>query len=195
MTRLELVYGPQFRAVFESLAQLRIAVFREFPYLYAGTVAYETEYLETYALSERSMGALVYDGPRLVGASTCLPLTDETDEVRAPFLAHGYDPTTVFYFGESILLPAYRGQGWGLRFFREREAHARSFGAYQLASFCAVQRPADHPLRPANYRPLDLFWGGLGYRKIPELTTTFDWPDLGQTESTPKPMLFWTKPL
>lgn len=192
---LQYVTGSQFATVFDDLAALRITVFRDFPYLYDGSIDYEKAYLETYARSERSLGVLIYDEGRLVGATTCLPLTDETDEVQAPFRAAGYDLDTVFYFGESLLLPAYRGQGWGNRFFDEREAHARSFGTYTLACFCAVKRPVDHPLRPANYRPLDLFWSGHGYQKAPELTTSFSWPDLGKTESTPKPMVFWTKPL
>lgn len=197
MARLMLqhVTGPQFTPVFDDLAALRIAVFREFPYLYNGSIDYEKAYLETYARSERSLGVLLYDEGRLVGATTCLPLTDETEEVQAPFRAAGYDLDSIFYFGESLLLPAYRGQGWGNRFFEERETHARSFGTYQLACFCAVQRPVDHPLRPANYRPLDLFWSGRWYQKAPELVTSFSWPDLGETESTPKPMVFWTKPL
>jgi GNAT superfamily N-acetyltransferase len=189
------VFGPQFSTVFDDLAALRITVFREFPYLYEGSVEYEKAYLETYARSDRSLGMLLYDAGQLVGATTCLPLTDETDEVQTPFQAAGYDLNAVFYFGESILLPAYRGQGWGHRFFDEREVHARSFGTYRLTCFCAVQRPADHPMRPANYRPHDAFWQGRGYQKAPELTTSFDWPDLGETEFTSKPMTFWTRPI
>lgn len=192
---LHTVTGSGFTAVFDELAALRIAVFREFPYLYEGSVDYEKTYLETYARSKRSLGVLLYDKGHLVGATTCLPLTDETDEVQTPFRAAGYDLDAVFYFGESLLLPAYRGQGWGHRFFDEREAHAYSFGTYTFTCFCAVERPADHPLRPVNYRPNDLFWTKRGYRKTPELTTTFDWPDLGATESTPKRMVFWTRPL
>ncbi len=189
------VTGSQFALVFDDLARLRIAVFREFPYLYDGSMDYEKAYLETCARSERSLGVLLYDEGRLVGATTCLPLTDETEEVQEPFRAAGYDLDTAFYFGESLLLSAYRGQGWGNRFFEERERHVRSFGTYTLACFCAVERPVDHPLRPANYRPLDLFWSGHGYQKAPELTTSFSWPDLGETESTPKQMVFWTKSL
>ncbi len=193
--RIRQLTGSQFTTVFDELAALRIAVFREFPYLYEGSVNYEKAYLETYARSERSLGVLLYDKDNLVGATTCLPLTDETDEVQTPFRAAGYDLDAVFYFGESLLLPAYRGQGWGHRFFDEREAHARSFGTYELTCFCAVERPADHPLRPADYRPNDRFWNKRGYRKTPELTTAFNWPDLGETQSTPKPMVFWTRPI
>ena len=35
-----------------ALARLRIEVFRSFPYLYDGTLAYETRYLQTFAEAE-----------------------------------------------------------------------------------------------------------------------------------------------
>lgn len=187
--------GSAFRPVFDDLAALRITVFRDFPYLYEGTVAYEKTYLETYARAGRSFLFAVYDGDRMVGATTALPLTDETGDVQQPFRDAGYDLDTIFYFGESLLLPAYRGLGLGHRFFDEREAHARQFGQYTLTCFCAVQRPGDHRLRPADYQPLDAFWTKRGYRRAPNLRSLFEWPDLGETESTPKPMVYWTRPL
>jgi len=187
--------GAGIRAVFDPLARLRIAVFRDFPYLYEGTLEYELEYLNTYADADRALLFAVFDGDRMVGATTCIPLADETEEVQAPFRAAGFNLEEVFYFGESILLPEYRGLGLGHRFFDVREAHAASFGAYQLTCFCAVDRPVDHPLRPEGYRPLDTFWAKRGYRLEPGLQTTFSWPDLGETVSTPKTMNFRVRPL
>ncbi len=187
--------GAGIRAVFDPLARLRIAVFRDFPYLYEGTLEYELEYLNTYADADRALLFAVFDGDRMVGATTCIPLADETEEVQAPFRAAGFNLEEVFYFGESILLPEYRGLGLGHRFFDVREAHAASFGAYQLTCFCAVDRPVDHPLRPEGYRPLDMFWAKRGYRLEPGLQTTFSWPDLGETVSTPKTMNFRVRPL
>jgi len=187
--------GAGIRAVFDPLARLRIAVFRDFPYLYEGTLEYELEYLNTYADADRALLFAVFDGDRMVGATTCIPLADETEEVQAPFRAAGFNLEEVFYFGESILLPEYRGLGLGHRFFDVREAHAASFGAYQLTCFCAVDRPVDHPLRPEGYRPLDMFWAKRGYRLEPGLQTTFSWPDLGETVSTPKTMKFRVRPL
>ncbi len=187
--------GAGIRAVFDPLARLRIAVFRDFPYLYEGTLEYELEYLNTYADADRALLFAVFNGDRMVGATTCIPLADETEEVQAPFRAAGFNLEEVFYFGESILLPEYRGLGLGHRFFDVREAHAASFGAYQLTCFCAVDRPADHPLRPEGYRPLDAFWTKRGYRLEPGLQTTFSWPDLGETVSTPKTMNFRVRPM
>jgi GNAT superfamily N-acetyltransferase len=187
--------GAAFTDVFEDLAALRIAVFRDFPYLYEGTLAYEKDYLQTYAQAAHAFLFAVYDGPKMVGATTCIPLADETDEVKKPFVDAGYDLQTVFYFGESILLPAYRGLGLGHRFFDEREAHAGSFGTYTTTCFCAVQRPDNHPQRPANYQPLDAFWIKRGYQKAPELQSLFAWPDIGEPVSTEKPMVYWTRPL
>lgn len=185
--------GPAAAPLFEALAALRIAVFRDFPYLYEGTLAYEKEYLQTYAHSERALLFAVYHQGRMVGATTCIPLTDETPEVQKPFIDAGYKLTDVFYFGESILLPEYRGLGLGHRFFDVREAHAASFGTYKHTCFCAVVRPGDHPARPASYRPLDAFWIARGYLKMPELQSEFSWPDIGATVSTPKPMVYWMR--
>lgn len=187
--------GASIQTVLEPLALLRIAVFRDFPYLYEGSLEYEQDYLQTYVASEKSFLFAAFDGPNMVGASTCIPLSDETPEVQAPFISAGIPVSEVFYFGESILLPAYRGLGLGHRFFAEREAHASKFGAYRLTSFCAVDRPIDHPLRPSGYQPLDPFWTKRGYQKAPALSTQFSWPDLGEQVSTPKTMVYWTRSL
>lgn len=187
--------GPAIATVFEDLAALRIAVFREYPYLYEGSLAYEREYLKTYTQAEQSFLFAVYDGRQMVGATTCLPLANEIREIRQPFEQAGLAVASFFYFGESILLPAYRGLGLGHRFFDERQAHARSFGTYQKACFFSVLRPTDHPARPADYRSNENFWKKRGYSEHPELQATLTWPDIGATASTPKQLICWMKNL
>lgn len=184
--------GHAIESVFDDLAKLRIAVFRDFPYLYEGSLDYEKEYLKTYANSERAFLFAVYDGDKMVGATTCIPLSDETAEVQAPFKDAGLDIDSIFYFGESILLSEYRRLGLGHLFFDEREKHAASFGTYKTTCFCSVER-INHPAQPADYRPNDAFWIKRGYHKVPELKATMEWPDIGETESTPKTMIFWIK--
>lgn len=185
--------GAETTSVFDSLAKLRIAVFRSYPYLYAGSESYEMDYLKIYAASKRSMVFLVFDGSAVVGATTCIPIADETPDVQRPFKDAGLNLDSIFYFGESLLLPSYRGLGLGHRFFDEREAHARRFGTYQLMCFCAVDRGDDHPKKPADYRSNEIFWRKRGYTQDPSLIATMDWPDIGDGESTSKRMVFWTK--
>jgi GNAT superfamily N-acetyltransferase len=192
---IEGLTGEAVRQHIPDLARLRLQVFREWPYLYEGDEDYERRYLETYAGSSRSVVVLAKDGERVVGASTALPLADEADYVTTPFTRRGLDLARYFYFGESVLEPAYRGRGIGVRFFEEREAHARSLDGIETAAFCAVQRPADHPMRPAAYMPLDAFWTKRGYVKDAAFVTRFSWRDIGDAHETEKPMAFWFKRL
>lgn len=179
-------------ACFDDLARLRIEVFRAFPYLYDGSLDHERKYLATYADTEGAVFVLALDDGQVVGMSTGMPMVAETEEVKAPFLAAGYDPSNLFYFGESVLLSNYRGHGLGVRFFEEREAHAKRLG-FNWCTFCAIERPADHPRRPADYVPLNAFWEKRGYRHHPELRTSFTWQDIDESTQSPKPLSFWMK--
>lgn len=181
-------------AAFDDLARLRIAVFREWPYLYDGDLAYERAYLGRFLASPGAVIVGALDGGRLVGAATASPLDDHFEDFAAPFRAAGIDTRPLFYFGESVLEKPYRGRGAGVRFFEEREKAARE-GGFTACVFSAVTRPGDHPSRPAGYRPLDRFWQRRGYRRIEGLASSFSWKDLGQEGETAKPMEFWRKDL
>ncbi|MFA5983219.1 MAG: GNAT family N-acetyltransferase [Methylococcaceae bacterium] len=191
--RVESCSGQALERHIKELARLRIEVFREFPYLYDGTYEYEEKYLQTYLNCPESIIVLAFDGDKIVGASTAIPMTFETEELKRPFVDAGYDLAKVFYCSESVLNRAYRGLGIGVRFFEHREAHAKTLGGFEHITFCCVERPLAHPRRPPDYVPLDQFWNKRGYVKHPELTTHYLWKDLDDTEETPKPMTFWLK--
>jgi hypothetical protein len=185
--------GKEIEPVITQLAGLRIEVFRDFPYLYEGNLTYEMEYLQTYVNSERAFLFAVFDNKKMVGATTCIPLMDETNEVKEPFEQRGMNLGEIFYFGESILLKGYRGMGIGNRFFYEREKHANSFGNFKMTCFCAVDRATEHPLRPNDYLPLDEFWKKQGYVKSPSLRSKFSWKDIDESEESDKTMIYWSK--
>ena len=187
--------GATLHRYIPELARLRMRVFRDFPYLYDGDPEYEARYLQTYVEAPHSVIVLAFDGDRVVGASSGLPLIHETEEVQKPFREADYAVETIFYCGESVLLPDYRGQGAGVAFFEHREDHARETGGMKHSCFCAVERPVTHPARPAGYQPLDEFWQHRGYERHPELATQFSWKDLGDSHESLKPMTFWMKPL
>jgi GNAT superfamily N-acetyltransferase len=191
---VERVVGGAIADHLAAVAALRIGVFREYPYLYAGTEAYEREYLGTYAGSPDSLVVLARDGERVVGAATAMPLLQHSEEVQPPLVAAGYAPERVFYFGESVLERAYRGRRIGDAFFAHREAFARERG-YAVAAFCAVVRPDGHPRKPADYVPLARMWERHGFRMHPAISASFSWRDLDDAEETAKRMVFWIKEL
>jgi len=193
--QIESLTGGAILPYLDALARLRLTVFREFPYLYDGSPAYEAEYLATYGACAESLFVLARRGEAIIGMSTGIPLAAETAAVKAPFAAIGLAPERVFYFGESVLLAPFRGRGLGARFFDAREAYARQLGRFSHTAFCAVDRPADHPLRPAGYRALDGFWQRRGYVRRPELRAAMRWRDIDQPAETDKSMVFWWRTL
>ena len=187
--------GPDLVAVLPALARLRMVVFRDWPYLYDGSLAYEEDYLAKFAAAKGAVCIAAYDGPEIIGASTGQPMVETDIEFIEPFEKAGYDIARVFYCGESVLLADYRGHGLGHAFFDGREAQARRLGGFATSTFCRVVRPDNHPLKPKDYRPLDPFWRKRGYAPVEGLVATYVWKDVDQPEATPKTMQFWVKQL
>jgi GNAT superfamily N-acetyltransferase len=188
--------GAEIGAALGDLAQLRITVFAAYPYLYDGDAAYEAEYLAEYAAAADAVLVAAFDGARIVGAATAAPMIHQKAEFREPFAARlavlGLDVDRLFYFGESVLLPEYRGQGIGHAFFDHREAQAKACGA-TAACFAAVIRPDDHPARPEGYVPHDAFWTKRGYAVVPGLVTELAWKEHGEEGESLKAMQYWLR--
>ncbi|ABF62528.1 hypothetical protein TM1040_3559 (plasmid) [Ruegeria sp. TM1040] len=192
--RVDTLTGAALEAALGDVARLRIEVFRAWPYLYDGDLAYERDYLQSYRDSDSAILVGAFDGDQLVGAATGTPMVDHADDFAAAFAETNIDIAEVFYCAESVLLPAYRGQGAGHGFFDAREAHARTLG-FGKSAFCSVIRPADHPLRPADYAPLDPFWRKRGYAPLPGVMAQFSWKDVDQKDETAKSLQFWCRDL
>ena len=197
MIEIKMFNGAQIAPWLDAVAALRIAVFRDWPYLYAGDRDYEKQYLATYAKSAESLFVLALDGTRVIGASTGIPLADETAAFQKPFLDRGIALGDVFYFGESVLLPAWRGRGIGHAFFDAREAHARALGRFRRTAFCSVDRAGGDPRCPPDYRPNDVFWHKRGYARRPGMTMWLDWNEAGVGEvaiaEVRHPLTFWLR--
>jgi GNAT superfamily N-acetyltransferase len=189
------VTGEDILKILPDLGRLRIIVFRDWPYLYDGTIEYEEKYLEKFAKAKGAVVIAAYDGDQMVGASTGAPMIEHADEFGEPFKKAGYDISKIFYCGESVLLKSHRGYGLGHAFFDGREAQAKKLGGFTHSSFCRVIRPENHPLKPADYAPLDPFWKKRGYEPVDGIIATYDWKDIDQPDETTHKMQFWMKTL
>ena len=193
--RIETLTDPADRlAALDNLARLRIAIFRHWPYLYDGSLDYERRYLGHFIEGPGATLIVARNGDEIVGVATASPMSGQHGAFRSPLEALGHDVSQLFYFGESVLRPAYHGQGIGHAFFDAREAAARTAGA-QAACFCAVVRPADHPLKPAHARDLTSFWRKRGYAPLDGVVAHYDWKDIDQPEESSHPMHYWHRTL
>lgn len=195
MIAIETLMGAEVAPWLHAVAALRMSVFRDWPYLYDGDLDYEAKYLATYATSPASLFVLAFDGDKVVGASTGIPMDHETSALKQAFFARSIPYADVFYLGESVLLPEYRNRGIGHRFFDEREQHARRIGSWAMTAFCAVERDEDDPRRPADYRGNELFWTKRGYQRQADMFCRIDWREVGAKEATSHRLRYWLRPL
>ena len=70
--------GEDIVAVLPELARLRITVFRDWPYLYDGSLAYEQTYLAKFAAAKGAVCVIARDGEAIVGASTGAPMVADS---------------------------------------------------------------------------------------------------------------------
>ena len=165
-----------------AFQHLHVAVFHDWPYLFQGDPA-SPAYIAYYADIPRAALFVATRAGEPVAAATCLPLDDESANVQAPFLERGWDPARFFYFGEGIVLEAWRGKRLGVRLFAD------------YAIFCSVRRPHDHKLRPADPHTNDVFWRRRGYVPLPGVACTMRWTDRGEAEPSAHTLDFWIKSL
>lgn len=177
-----------------SLAILRMTVFRNWPYLYDGSIDYEAAYLDEFLADPEAVIVVARIDDMAIGMATASRLSGQSNALIDPLATSGIEVDRTFYFGESVLLPQFRGLGIGHKFFDYREAAARAAGA-QTSAFCAVVREAGHPQMPPNYSDLAPFWRKRGYEPLAGVLTSMDWKDWDQAASSSHPMQFWSRQL
>ena len=187
----ELLVGNELDSIITELAKLRIQVFREYPYLYDGSIEYEQKYLADYAKRKGACCVVAKSAGKIVGASTAMWLHEAGDAFAKPFKGQP-EFNKIYYFAESVLLSEYRGKGIGHKFFDKREAHAQKLGAIKTV-FCAVDRPANHPLKPKNYQNLEPFWQRRGYQQLPECKAYLEWQDIDRELPGVHALMFWER--
>ena len=131
----------EFSACSEELATLRINVFREYPYLYDGSLEYEKNYLSQYLSTKNSALVIVKDAERIIGAVTGIPLNETFSDCKDFFIENKIPMEGIFYLGEITLLKEYRGQGIGARMYELFEEFVRGNNEYKQIVLCEVVSP------------------------------------------------------
>ena len=64
-----------------------------------------------------------------------------------------------------------------------------------FSAFVAIERPDDHPARPADYRPLSAFWRKRGYEEVEGAVAEFEWREVGGAVETSHQLQYWAREL
>ena len=140
--KIEVIKGKKVASLIPEFAQLRMTVFREYPYLYEGDFAEEFEYLVMYAKSSDSVFVIAKDGDRMIGAATGLPFSKSPQSIRDLFSKHRIKMESLFYFGELILLKEYRGHQIGQKMYDAFEQAVRKLGRYDRIAGMEIDHAA-----------------------------------------------------
>jgi GNAT superfamily N-acetyltransferase len=190
----QLLSGDTARAVVDSLASLRLTIFREYPYLYDGKREDELTYVRIYADTADACVIVAEADGDVIGAATGIPLKNEDEQMLRAFVRSGIDTEERYYVGELLCYPEYRGKGLGTRLLARMETHVRSLERYRSLVCATVIRPDDDPSIPAGYISIRCFLDHHGFRMLPAVTAIFSWLE---TDGVVRehPMQFWIKEL
>lgn len=196
---LEIITSTNLESYLDIIADFRIKYFKEFPYLYEGTIDYEKHYLQGFAKDPKSILILIKFENRVIAVSTALPLMSEADildDTSARFKEAGYQPEDFFYYSEVLIAPDFRKEGLLRKIYAIREKWARSFGFNQL-TLATVIREKTHPLRPSGYVEIESIWKHFGFQKT-SIEIDYKWPTIfpdGSVKEVNNKMVFWHKAL
>ena len=194
---IKLLTGSNIKPVLPFIAYQRITTFRDYPYLYQGTLEEESAYLNLCSSSPDAVVAVAYSNAEPVGFLTGMSLV--VFDEHCPGTIEGFrkehlDSESCYYLPEIIIVSAHRKQGLARRLFSTIEDYARKKG-YKTTSI--LTENADDLQKPKGYLSQDPLWRKLGYVKSPIMINT-DWDTIQLNESVKKQthtLTFWLKKL
>ena len=137
---IEVLKGREIIPYINKIAELRITIFREYPYLYEGTMSYEKRYLHMYSQTEESILVIAKDNEKVVGVITGLPILASMEEIRNLFLEEKISMNGIFYLGEILLLKEYRKKHIGNSMYLEFEKAVKCIETYEKIALCEIDR-------------------------------------------------------
>ncbi len=192
---IRVLQGKQIIPFIQKIAEFRIEIFHEYPYLYDGSLCYEERYLHMYSQTEDAVLIVATEDEQIIGVVTGLPLKASLNENIELFSKYHMSLDGIFYLGEIVLLKKYRNKNIGFSMYQKFEETVRKLGKYKNIALSEVKRPDNDPKRPTDYKSLTEFWHRLGYVKYPKLVAYYSWREKGDTVETKHPMVFSMKEL
>lgn len=181
---IEVIEGPWSKAQAEAVISMRMTVFREWPYFYAGDTKSEVEYITPYKESLGSCLVIAKKENKIIGLVTGIPLEAMDEFFTAPFKKASLPISSIFYLGEILLLKEFRGRGVGYEMYKSFENKIRERRNVTHIAILRLRYEKNDPKKPKDYKPLEEFWTRLGYVENPNLFLNIPYQEIGQKGKT-----------
>lgn len=193
--KIEMIRGPWTEAQGEAVISMRMAIFKEWPYLYVGDRKTELEYIAPYMKNSNSCLFIAKKEKKIIGLVTGLPLAEMDESFTAPFTQASLPIQSIFYLGEILLLKEFRGQGIGYQMYKCFEDELRKWPRFTHIAILRMRYNPDDVRRPKDYKPLDEFWNRLGYVEDSRLFLNIAYQEIGHKTKTDHSFFYSLNPL
>lgn len=196
---IEILTGKDVQKYIVLLSRLRVNNFKEYPYLYEGSVEYEKQCMQGYISCPRCVFTIAKVDGKIAGVLTGIPLVSDSSigtEAEKIFKLNNLNPSEYYYYGEIFVLKKFRNLAVVASLFTAQNSKAKDLG-YKYAVMLTVVRQENHPLKPKKYKSLDQLWARAGFSKM-DLTINCRWPTIrpdGSIEDINNLLEFWMKKL
>jgi hypothetical protein len=178
--RIVLAKGKEIEPYIDQLVDLHVAVFREPPYYCEWTLEEYVPFIEMYAKSEEGLACMLFEGKRLIGAATGMPLK----EMPELWLKSFKGPTDrTYYLGEELILEKYRNRHLGKELFEQFEKSIPR--SYDTLAFLRLDDPSEISLNE--------ILRSRGCVENKEIELSFPWKDIRTKETSEHKFYFWDK--
>jgi GNAT superfamily N-acetyltransferase len=185
----EVVKGAQIKSIEQSFANLRISIFREYPYLYQGDLLTEKQYFDMFG--DNTICVIAKDGSAIVGIIIGTPLQEVFKRLLEPLTEAPIEK--MFYLADILVLKSYRGQQIGHTLYQLFEKEVQKTGLFTNILIREIFKSPDDPKKPSDYYSLDLFWNKKGFKKMEGITQQDQWKAIGDDDLSFHTMIYQEK--
>lgn len=196
---VEILTGKDVQKYIVLLSRLRIDNFKEYPYLYEGSMEYEKQCMQGYMSCPHCAFAIAKVDGKIAGALTGIPLVSDSsigNDAEKIFKLNNLSPSEYYYYGEIFVLKKFRNLAVAASLFAAQNSKVKGLG-YKYAVMLTVVREENHPLKPKKYRSPDQLWTRAGFSRM-DLVLNCRWPTIqpdGSVKDINNFLEFWAKKL
>ncbi len=185
--------GAGIRTYIPSIVKIRSEVLCEMPYVCQSTVPSDVHFVKKCSQIKDAIAVLIFDGPKIIGATLGMPLEELPTYYHHPFLEKEDTIGDYYYFDFCALLKPYRSRGLAHHFFDIREDHVKHLKRYKKICLSEIVQTNHLKRYPNDPVALDLFWKRRGFIEHRDLISEVPLFGTEAKNHIPRSMIFWVK--